>query len=139
MSTFQGAELIKKPNIDGFLVGGMAWRRTAGDFQCMDLHRSGASLKPNFLEIVQLLPQFDWKQYQHQFLCLVLKKDLWKFRRLFPWSSFSCDFPKYNFSSIRITSVQLRKSTPPPILKKPKFTKSTDLNPTTKVGGDGEG
>jgi len=29
-STFQGAELIKKPNIDGFLVGGMvAWRRSS--------------------------------------------------------------------------------------------------------------
>ena len=27
----------------------------------------------------------------------------------------------------------LRKSTPPPVLKKPKFGKSTDLNPTTKV------
>lgn len=52
------ADLIKKPNIDGFLVG-------------------GASLKPSFMEIVQ-------------------------------------------------------KSTPPPVLKKPKFSKATDLNPTTK-------
>ena len=53
------AELIKKPNIDGFLVG-------------------GASLKPSFMEIVQ-------------------------------------------------------KSTPPPVLKKPKWSKSTDLAPTTKA------
>eukprot|EP00439_Symbiodinium_sp_Y106_P081526 s1845_g20.t1 len=52
------AELIKKPNIDGFLVG-------------------GASLKPSFMEIIQ-------------------------------------------------------KSTPPPVLKKPKFSKVSELLPNTK-------
>ena len=52
------------------------WLSMHGPASTHRLNRlSGASLKPNFMEIVQLLPQFDWRRFR--------------------WSSFSCDFPKY--------------------------------------------
>jgi len=90
------------------------------------------------MEIVQLLPQFDWRQ--HQFSCLVQPGnsddfDGRAFRVTFQNTSKYIKIHTNRFSATVV--FWPRKSTPPPVLKKPKFTKSTDLNPTTKVGGGG--
>ena len=98
-ATFPGAELIKKPNIDGFLVGGCS-RKNLGlsmfVLQVSVMCLRGASLKPSFMEIIQLS---------------------------------SINLLSFGQTSCKRT----RKSTPPPVLKKPKFSKVSELLPNTKV------
>lgn len=74
--------------------GGMA-KKLAGDFQCMDLHRTSIESIVRCIFEAQLhgdcaAAASVWLETTSIFVSC----STWKFRR-FRWSSFSCDFPKY--------------------------------------------
>lgn len=94
------SQLFKAPNWSRSPTSMVSWweawwhgRRssqvTFNAWTCIEHRLSGASLKPNFMEIVQLLPQFDWRQ--HQFLCLVQPGN----SDDFDGRAFRVTFPKY--------------------------------------------